>query len=182
MGTCWIAQGTLVRALWWPKWERNPKQKGCVYTYSRFSLLWSRKWHNIVKQLYATKDFKNKSRMYIFIYIYKHTERFIVRNWLTQLTKAEKSQDLNSPFLSLSVQFRSSVDWMRPVHNRKALLSAERLLSLPIPVSSSSRNNLTDTPKTMFNQMSTSLDNLSPNQLNLAPKFSRYTLNWLITQ
>ena len=37
-----IAQGTLLTALCWPKWEGNPKRRGYVYTYSRFTLLYSR--------------------------------------------------------------------------------------------------------------------------------------------
>ena len=28
MSTYWIAQGTLLSALWWPEWEGNPKGKG----------------------------------------------------------------------------------------------------------------------------------------------------------
>ena len=37
-----IAQRTLLRALWWPKWEGNPKTRGYTYTYSWFTLLHSR--------------------------------------------------------------------------------------------------------------------------------------------
>ena len=39
MITYWIAQGTLLNALWQPEWEGNPKERGCVcvcvciYTY-----------------------------------------------------------------------------------------------------------------------------------------------------
>ena len=32
MRTDCIAQGTLLRALWWPNWEENPKQEG-IYVY-----------------------------------------------------------------------------------------------------------------------------------------------------
>ena len=39
MRTYCIAQGTLLSALWWPKWEENPKKRIYVYTYSRFTLL-----------------------------------------------------------------------------------------------------------------------------------------------
>ena len=34
----WIAQGTLFSALWWPKWEGNPKKRGYVYIYIADSL------------------------------------------------------------------------------------------------------------------------------------------------
>ena len=37
-----ITQGTLLSALWWPKWEGNPKKKGYTYMYSCFALLYSR--------------------------------------------------------------------------------------------------------------------------------------------
>ena len=37
-----IARGTLLNALWWPKWEGNPKKRGYMYTYSCFTLLYSR--------------------------------------------------------------------------------------------------------------------------------------------
>ena len=32
-----IAQGTLFRALWWPKWEGNPNKRGYMYTYGSLS-------------------------------------------------------------------------------------------------------------------------------------------------
>ena len=33
MRTDCMAQGTLLSALWWPKWEGNPKRGGiCIYT------------------------------------------------------------------------------------------------------------------------------------------------------
>ena len=32
IGTYCIAQGTLLSALWWSKWEGNPKKRGYVYT------------------------------------------------------------------------------------------------------------------------------------------------------
>ena len=41
--TYYIAQGTLLSALWWAKWEGNPK-KGGMYTYSWFILLFSMHW------------------------------------------------------------------------------------------------------------------------------------------
>ena len=36
--TYWVAQETL-NALWWRQWEEHPKKRGCVYTYSWFTLL-----------------------------------------------------------------------------------------------------------------------------------------------
>ena len=39
MGTYCIAQVTLLSALWWPKWEDNPKKRECMYIYRR------RQWH-----------------------------------------------------------------------------------------------------------------------------------------
>ena len=33
-----IAQRTLLSALWWPKWEGNPKKRSYMYTYSWFIL------------------------------------------------------------------------------------------------------------------------------------------------
>ena len=34
--------GTLLSALWWPKWERSSKERGYTYTYGWFTLLYSR--------------------------------------------------------------------------------------------------------------------------------------------
>ena len=31
MRTDCIAQGTLLSALWWPKWEGNPKKRGYMF-------------------------------------------------------------------------------------------------------------------------------------------------------
>ena len=39
MRTYCITQGTLMNALWWPKWEGNPKKRGDMYMYSWFTLL-----------------------------------------------------------------------------------------------------------------------------------------------
>ena len=33
MRTYCTAQGTLLNALWGPKWEGNPKKRGYMYTY-----------------------------------------------------------------------------------------------------------------------------------------------------
>ena len=33
MRTYYIGQGTLLNALWCPKWEGNPKRRGYMYTY-----------------------------------------------------------------------------------------------------------------------------------------------------
>ena len=41
----------------WPKWKGNSKKRGYMYTCSQFTLLHSRKWYNIVKQLYSNKFF-----------------------------------------------------------------------------------------------------------------------------
>ena len=38
MRTCCIAQGTQLSALWWPKWEGNPKKRGYMYMYIADSL------------------------------------------------------------------------------------------------------------------------------------------------
>ena len=52
MRTYCVAQRTLLNALWWPKWEGNAKKEIYVmYTYGRFTSLYGRNWHNIVKQL-----------------------------------------------------------------------------------------------------------------------------------
>ena len=37
MRTCCRPQGTLLKALWWPKWEGNPNQRGYMYTYGSLS-------------------------------------------------------------------------------------------------------------------------------------------------
>ena len=44
MRTCCIAQGTLLNALWWPKWEGNKKKKkgGYMCTYGWLTSLYSR--------------------------------------------------------------------------------------------------------------------------------------------
>ena len=57
MRTCYPAQRTLFNALQWPKWKGNPKKRGHMYTYSRFSLLYCRNYHNIAKQLHSNKIF-----------------------------------------------------------------------------------------------------------------------------
>ena len=57
MRTDCIAQGTLLSALWGPKWEGHPKKRGYVYTYSWFTLPYGRNEHNIVKQLDANKNY-----------------------------------------------------------------------------------------------------------------------------
>ena len=40
--SCCIAKGILLNALWWPKWEGNPKQKGYIYVHKWFTSLYSR--------------------------------------------------------------------------------------------------------------------------------------------
>ena len=39
MSTYFTAQGTLLSALWWPKWEGNLKKSGYMYMYDGFTLL-----------------------------------------------------------------------------------------------------------------------------------------------
>ena len=56
--TCCIAQGALPNALWRPKWEVNPKKRGCMYLYSRFTSMYSRNECNVVKQLYHNEKEK----------------------------------------------------------------------------------------------------------------------------
>ena len=55
MRICCLAQGTLLDALWWPKWEGNWNKSGYKYTHGWFTLLYSRNQHNIVKQLNSNK-------------------------------------------------------------------------------------------------------------------------------
>ena len=56
MRTYCIAQGTLLSALWRPKWEGNPKREDiCI---CNAALLYSRNWHSSVKQLYSKKKKK----------------------------------------------------------------------------------------------------------------------------
>ena len=38
MRTYCIAQGILLKALWCPRWEGNPRERGHMYTESRFTL------------------------------------------------------------------------------------------------------------------------------------------------
>ena len=51
MGTCRIEQRSLPSILWWSMWEKNLKENGCVYMYNWITLLYSRNYLNIVKQL-----------------------------------------------------------------------------------------------------------------------------------
>ena len=53
MRTCCTAQGTLLSALWGPKWEGNPKKRG--YMYIADSLRCTVETNNIVKQLHSIK-------------------------------------------------------------------------------------------------------------------------------
>ena len=61
MRTYCRAQGTLLNALWWPKWEEVQEGRG-IGIYGADSLCYnSGNRHNIVKQLYSNKvDFKKK--------------------------------------------------------------------------------------------------------------------------
>ena len=49
MRTYCIAPGTRLSALWWPKWEGNPKGRGYMYLHSWFSLLYNRNKNQIIK-------------------------------------------------------------------------------------------------------------------------------------
>ena len=51
MRTHCTAQGTLLSALWCPKCEGNPKDRGYMYMSGWFILLYSKNYHYIVKQL-----------------------------------------------------------------------------------------------------------------------------------
>ena len=51
MKTSCIAQGTLLNALGWPKWEGNPKKRGYVYMDSWFTLLHSRNGYNTINTI-----------------------------------------------------------------------------------------------------------------------------------
>ena len=69
MRTYCIAQGTLLSALWWPKWEGNPKKRGYIYIpMGWFTLLYSRNWHSSVKQLYSNKK-KNLKKLVLCWYL-----------------------------------------------------------------------------------------------------------------
>ena len=53
----YIAQGTLLSAMWGPKWEGNPKKRG--YMYIADSLHCTVETNNTVKQLHSIKKKKN---------------------------------------------------------------------------------------------------------------------------
>ena len=57
MRTYCTAQKTLLNALQRPKQDRNPKKRGYTFMKDRFTLPYSRKQHNIIKQLNASKLF-----------------------------------------------------------------------------------------------------------------------------
>ena len=57
MRTYCITSETLLKALWGPKWEGNPRKRGYMYTCAWFTLLYSRNWPT-VKQLYSRKKKK----------------------------------------------------------------------------------------------------------------------------
>jgi len=59
---------------------------------------------------------------------------------------SQLSQRENSPFLCLSVLFRSSMDWMMPNALVKVIFFTHLLVQMQI----SSRNTLTDHPEVMF--------------------------------
>ena len=71
MGTYWKVQRTPLLAPWGPKWERNPKKRGYVYTNSWFTLMYNRNKYNIMKQLYSDKYFlKNTIKGITFMNMY----------------------------------------------------------------------------------------------------------------
>ena len=54
MRTYCIAQGTLLSALWWPKWEGNPKERGyIIHTAESLCCI----AETVVKQLYSNNFF-----------------------------------------------------------------------------------------------------------------------------
>ena len=56
----YIAQGTLLSAMWGPKWEGNPKKRG--YMYIADSLHCTVETNNTVKQLHSIKKKKKHTR------------------------------------------------------------------------------------------------------------------------
>ena len=55
METCCMAPGALLSALWWPKWEGNPKRRE-FYVNVWLTHFAVQQKHN-VKQLYTNKNF-----------------------------------------------------------------------------------------------------------------------------
>ena len=47
---------TLLNSLWWPLWEKYLQKNGYMCIYSWITLLYTRNWHNIVKQLYSNTN------------------------------------------------------------------------------------------------------------------------------
>ena len=66
MRTYCIPQGTLLQALWWPEREESPKGRRHMCVYGWFILLYSRKYHNIAKELYTPIkiNFKTTNKKY----------------------------------------------------------------------------------------------------------------------
>ena len=89
MITYWIAQGTLLNALWQPEWEGNPKERGCVcvcvciYTYM-----------HVCTYIYTHTD------------VYTHTETYISDqiscSVVSDSLRPHESQHTRLPCLSLS--------------------------------------------------------------------------------
>ena len=50
-----IAQGTLLITLWWPKWDGNPKKEG-IFVYIQLIHFAIQQKHNIVKQFYSNTE------------------------------------------------------------------------------------------------------------------------------
>ena len=66
MRACCTAQGTLLKALWWPKWEGNENQRGvCIHIVD--SHCHTVETNNIVDQLYSNEStyiqYKNISEL-----------------------------------------------------------------------------------------------------------------------
>ena len=48
MGTCYIAREALPSMLWSSMWEKNLRENGCVHMCDEVTLLYCRKYHNLV--------------------------------------------------------------------------------------------------------------------------------------
>ena len=60
MRTYCVAQGTLLSALWGPKWERIQKRGDiCVHRADSLCCTLETNTHDTVKQVYSNKHFKN---------------------------------------------------------------------------------------------------------------------------
>ena len=62
MRTYSTAQGALLRALQWPKWEESPQKGGSMCAHGWVTLLYSRDQHSVVKQLDPNNFFLKKQQ------------------------------------------------------------------------------------------------------------------------